>query len=542
MPVTRHTRNAAMRNKATIDLESRSSRFDDVSVDPGRVLLGNGSSLESAASSRSRRSTGYGSKVVDVEVASTADWLREMKSKPVDTCPSVTPIVETSSQLSSPEAPEYDHLDRVREVVEVEGIPAPQPENVAAVAAFQADPSDRVREVVEAKGIPAPEPEDVAAVAAFPPDTKKPSRTERLSDRRSHVKRAKRGPSPPSDEMEASPLPVVPPTSTTMAQIGLEPPSSATDELEEAGDPTAPLVCPPAPFHVLEDPNEYYVEEEAHLYHNPPLPSKVTQGVRPQDLAPLKPPPPPPTPPETGKCSWSYDDENRIFLADFRAHDGPMDPIDTRFMLEVMERDDLTLISDGLLDMMRLDRKLWTMENIAGTFLDEFYHKFRRFDSTTNTVVEIDHLHSMRMSDYCAYLEKRAKFLAGIEHEGPYFSFEDHQGKEHKLDVSVSALYCIDLDIKKNLKELYDDFLANFRMLSILPGGHHCLMNKVTEDARPFMGPNCTFIVLLCNHDMPAHPSPHVHFSIYYTDWNLYSLSSGRPWNCRLGPPGDIWV
>ena len=514
MPVTRHTRNGAVRKKPKIDLESRSSRFEDVSESPGRVLLGNDSSVESAASSsRSNREdssrnhpatkevwpgdpSGYGSMVVDVEVASTAGWLSKMKSKP------------------------------------------------------KHDNSDKAREVVKAESIPALESEDVAAVAAVPRD-KKPSRssdTERLSDARSHVKRAKRSTSPPSEEMDASQLPVVPSRVTsTVMQISLEPPSSVTDEQEEAGDPTAPLVCPPAPFHVLEDPNEYYVEEEAHLYHNPPLPSTVTLGVRPEDLAPLKPPPPPPTPPETGKCSWSYDDENRVFLADFRAHAGPIDPIDSRFMLEVMERDDLTLISDGLLDMMRLDRNLWTMENIAGTFLDEFYHKFRRFDSGvsadgTDTVVEVDHLHSMRMTDYCAYLEKRTKFLAGLENEGPFFSFEDHQGKQHKLDVTVSALYCIDLDIKKNLKELYDDFLANFRMSSILPGGHHCLMNKVTEDARPFMGPNCTFIVLLSNHNVPATHLPHVRFSVHYTNWNLYSLSSGRSWKCRLGPPGDIWV
>jgi hypothetical protein len=277
--------------------------------------------------------------------------------------------------------------------------------------------------------------------------------------------------------------------------------AEATPE-ETTPEETTPLSPVPVPFDVLEDPNEYYVEEEAHLYHNPPLPSQVTQGVSPDDLAPLKPPPPPPTPPDTGNCTWTYDTENRLFFADFRGHKGPIDPVDKRFMFEVMERDDLTLISDGLLDIGCLDRKLWNMQNIAGTFLDEFYHKFRRFDSIKrggkNVVVEVDNLYSMRMFDYCAYLEKREKFLAGTIDDGADFSFQDHTGKERTLDVSVSTLYCIDLDLKKNLKELYDDFMANFRMASILPGGQYCLMNKVTDDARPFMGPNCTSMSLVC--------------------------------------------
>ena len=497
MPVTRGAKRVAPSNIVTIDLESDSSSSpDEVSVRPGPVLGSNGRNVDSATVSQgtpvssscdnlamgevlpceraSRRWSGFGSKVVEVEVASKDAWSpRDLPSKPTDNCPSLAPVVENPScQSSSPEAQEPDDSYRVREVVETESIPASEPQDIAKVTVLLS--------------------------------VNKPSRSpdsESLPDSGHDKKRTKRSASPPSEDIGApqqdqsrEPSPILQPVLSNA-----DPASSVPDEGEDAlGDSTEPLVLPPAPFHVVEDPNDYHVEEEAHLYHNPPLPSKVTEGVLPQNLAPLKPPPPPPIPPNTGNCSWSYDAENRLFLADFRTHAGPIDPIDERFMLEVMERDDLTLISDGLLEMLHLDRKLWTMENIAGTFLDEFYHKFRRFDSKsrdgTNIVVEVDNLCSMRMADYCAYLEKRARYLAGAENEGPDFSFEDHERNEHKLDVSVTALYCIDLDIKKNLKEMYDYFLENFRMPSILPGGQYCLMNKVTEDARPFMGPNCRSI------------------------------------------------
>lgn len=274
-------------------------------------------------------------------------------------------------------------------------------------------------------------------------------------------------------------------------------PSITADDEPAPGDESGTVgKTEPAPFHVKKDPNKYYIEEEAHLYHNPPLPSDSTVGVLPCDLAPLPPPPPPPSPmPRTGNCNWAYDEANRVFTADFRNHGGPIDPIDEDFMLKVMERDDLTLISDGLLDPRGLKPHLWTMKNIAGTYGDDFFHKFRRFDTVFDEkggaiVLEKDSLYSMRMIDYGLYLQKREEVPDGVENDSK-FCFKDHLGKDHEIDVQKSALYCIDLDMKKSVKEIYDDFLRNFRMASILPGGEHCLMNKVTEDARPFMGPNC---------------------------------------------------
>lgn len=50
--------------------------------------------------------------------------------------------------------------------------------------------------------------------------------------------------------------------------------------------------------------------------------------------------------------------------------------------------------------------------------------------------------------------------------------------------------YMLDLDMVKMIPRAYEDFLQNFRLPDILPGGTHCMMNAVNINGRPFMGPN----------------------------------------------------
>lgn len=253
----------------------------------------------------------------------------------------------------------------------------------------------------------------------------------------------------------------------------------------------------PAPFQAIGDNNPSYVEEEAHIYHNPPLPSYITQGVLPRDLPQIPPPPPVPEAPNTGKCKWSYNEDTRVYLADFSVQDQAtfaIDPKDERFMLDVMERDDITLVSQGLLDMSALDHNLWSLDNIGASLDQEFFHRFRRFDTRqykngTEKIEEIDVLYAMQMMDYRRYLDQREGFLTHGQSERR-FDFTDNMGKEHSIDVVTSALYMIDLDLYKFLPSLGDNFRSAFRYPSALPGGHYCMMNKVTPSARPFMGPN----------------------------------------------------
>jgi hypothetical protein len=72
--------------------------------------------------------------------------------------------------------------------------------------------------------------------------------------------------------------------------------AAVAEEEEKKDDPSSLDNLPPAPpqgrkpFEPVQDTNPYYIEEEAHMYHNPPLPSEKTQGVPPNKLGKIPPP------------------------------------------------------------------------------------------------------------------------------------------------------------------------------------------------------------------------------------------------------------
>lgn len=100
------------------------------------------------------------------------------------------------------------------------------------------------------------------------------------------------------------------------------------------------------------DPNEYYVEDVAWRYHNPPLPgtlddekNEVKGTVAICDLKPLPPAPPLPVFPRTKFCKWTFDERSRVLHANFCRRDEEVvcDPEDIKFLLRMYERDDSTL-------------------------------------------------------------------------------------------------------------------------------------------------------------------------------------------------------
>jgi hypothetical protein len=252
--------------------------------------------------------------------------------------------------------------------------------------------------------------------------------------------------------------------------------------------------------------------------------------------------------PCTGRCEWSFDAKSRVLLAkfDFSEGIGPdslMHPIDKRFMLQMMERDDITVVSEGLVS--RLDQNLWDLSFVSGLAGVEPHHKFRRFsrqlvempsvrdeanstpDEPNQYLVmhqEEDEFLSMKVCDYVNYLKKRAVTLEAIAAErkkkGTHpvnpkdpeddrigrqledndalsealspeeFTFAAHDGKERSVNVVDDVLYLIDYDFPKLLPKLYDDFVEKFKLPDCLPGGSHCMMNSVNSKGRPFMGPN----------------------------------------------------
>ena len=176
-----------------------------------------------------------------------------------------------------------------------------------------------------------------------------------------------------------------------------------------------------------EDPNEFYVEETAHIYHNPPFPSEWPNGVSIEDLRPIPPPPPLPTFPKTGSCGWSFDESSRVLIADFSSGTNSneekeqeqnfvMTTEDSRFLFEMYERDDITVISRGLLNLSKVDPSLWSLDYVRRCVGREYYHKFRRFDRVINkkgieVYTEMDTLYSMRFGAYVQYCDLRKSYL-----------------------------------------------------------------------------------------------------------------------------------
>ncbi|KAL3936586.1 MAG: hypothetical protein SGBAC_008127 [Bacillariaceae sp.] len=271
---------------------------------------------------------------------------------------------------------------------------------------------------------------------------------------------------------------------------------------QEVGTSLHPTALSPTSFVQKDDPNKFYVEEEAHLYHNPPLPSFHSNGVSPQDLKCIPSPPPFDDLPKTGNCEWTWDNNQRVLLANFSSSVSSsnsffMDPKDEAFFLEMMERNDVTVISEGLISVQSLNPDYWKPDYLRRILGQEYYHKFRRFDTVKTKegfekCFEVDGMVSMKVGDYIRYLEKRHDYLRGeMDGSDHSFSFVNHKGESKTLEnVGIAALYMIDVDTNRLLPKLNSNFLESFRYHGVLPGGSHCMMNSVTSTARPFMGPN----------------------------------------------------
>ena len=150
--------------------------------------------------------------------------------------------------------------------------------------------------------------------------------------------------------------------------------------------PAAVEVPPQVSYEEMKDPNEFYVEETAWRYHNPPVPPPPTKAALPatpvepkhfpyvshEELRPLPPPPPLPAAfPNTNHCRWSFDEDTRVLYADFRSASGEVVVTleDEKFLLEMYERDDITVVSEGLVS--GLDKEKWNLDYLARVAGDE---------------------------------------------------------------------------------------------------------------------------------------------------------------------------
>lgn len=229
----------------------------------------------------------------------------------------------------------------------------------------------------------------------------------------------------------------------------------------------------------------YYEEESAWRFYNPKLPEENSKKdtpsekltdlyyggvappillvpVSPSDLPPLPPAPPLPPLPNTGFCEWSFDEESRVLLADFRISsrrtaegaggEGRCEikivREDEVYLFTMMERDDITVISQGLAD--EINPLLWSREYIEGIIGSVYHHKVRGFETMINEdgtrseqTREKEGWYNMKFSDYFQYLDQRCavkRRLLDATLLQKEFTFKDSDGNEKTVDVDNEAL------------------------------------------------------------------------------------------------------
>ena len=199
--------------------------------------------------------------------------------------------------------------------------------------------------------------------------------------------------------------------------------------------------------------------------------------------------------PNTGKCIWTFDDKQRVLLANFNAGSLPneLTTIDERFLLSMMERTDIVVVSEGLLTGR--DEFLWDTDFIDMRAGDKIHDRVRLFKKppTTTTIptvtqtrthageeedVEPDNL-SLKISDFNRYRTKCRESQTNPKSD-PICNYTTLSGEEKELDIRCESLSLVNLDLKRILPETYDDFKANFLAPKLLPGGANCMMNAVS--------------------------------------------------------------
>jgi hypothetical protein len=250
-----------------------------------------------------------------------------------------------------------------------------------------------------------------------------------------------------------------------------------------ASDPSTEVVSDPSPVVPHEkDPAREYVEERAYLYHDPPMPGK---GIRhreqavPAESLPALPEAPPVEIPANTQCKWTFCEESRVLLVNFNGIDTVL-PADKRAFAEMLQRDDITVVAEGLFEGM--DPRLLTLDYMAVAMKD--YHRFRRYkrDTSGNYVTyeeKVGHL-SMKLSDFLKYLKQRKKALnpgrsSKVE---TAFSFTNRELKQVNVDVT-DPLYLIDMDMPNRLPHAFAKFSQAVKIPEILPGGEWCMTNEV---------------------------------------------------------------
>jgi hypothetical protein len=216
-----------------------------------------------------------------------------------------------------------------------------------------------------------------------------------------------------------------------------------------------------------------YIEELSFHYYAGLDPTECVRD-------PLPPPgPAPDCPKDDSQVVWTYDESSRVYLGDFSKVQFVPEH-HKRFLGELMERDDITVICEGLLGEIQDGQDF--LNAVARSFRNDPHHKFRRFEKRemkgTMMYQEVDGYVTMTVASFISYLD----MLHGDRETPPSFVVYDHRGRPETItskEASRYVFYMIDVDMPKTLVHIYEDYKRNFKMKEILPSGAWCMLNHV---------------------------------------------------------------
>ena len=216
---------------------------------------------------------------------------------------------------------------------------------------------------------------------------------------------------------------------------------------------------------------QYYHEESSYRFHNPPFPDGGEQlavvrtfhehhtanwnmaPVEDSKLSSLPCPPPLPPLPKSGHCEWTFVEATRVLLADFKTASAThgkivITPEDEQFLMTMMERDDITVISEGI--AADVDMSLLGRDYVSSCIGSQYHYKVKEFRKTasvrkgSNFTGEVNGMyceemqwHSMRFRDYLDYLEY---FQKTKENGDKMFTFTNSEGNKVEIDTSKVVL------------------------------------------------------------------------------------------------------
>lgn len=327
----------------------------------------------------------------------------------------------------------------------------------------------------------------------------------------------------------------------TTSQEAADPASSATREHIATGGSGAEQMLPASDDYVGN-----FCEETAFLF------ARSTES-RSLGEATMPPPPAAPFPPPDGLAGdWKYDSESRVYSADFSTVD-PVPLATKQFVSQLMDRDDITLLTKGLLrsDDSEDGAIPWSLETVECELGGCLLHKFRQFQRIARQdgsllYVELDGYLSMTVSDYMRYLKRRKEVLAAGTDRSMDRSFVycDHSSKKRKVidDVVDLVIYMTDVELGLYGPTLGLDFRDHFKLPEALPGGKWCMMHSVSRFICREVASTSVTLTIAFWSDPSICTTGHGAQSVLDARRRVYPAASRRSWDRGLWPLQHGWL